>query len=89
MNNASTSPAGALRNAAVYAERRPPEEVVGYLDRRFDHMIEIIHGRHGIAAQRLGDGCVPIFGPSISHGMDSHTVEAPRRAVPVTVFRLA
>ena len=60
-----------IRNFTKFAETRPPEEVVGYLNNLFDFMIDIINGNMGIINKFLGDGFMAVFGAPLSDGEDS------------------
>ncbi len=60
-----------IRGYTTYAEKREPEEVVEYLNRVYEIMIEIVNEHHGIVHQLLGDGMMAIFGAPLSHGNDA------------------
>jgi len=51
-----------IRNFTAFAEKRTPEEVVGYLNSVFEFMIESVNEHHGIVNKFLGDGFMAIFG---------------------------
>jgi adenylate cyclase len=59
-----------IRNFTTYAEKRTPEEVVSYLEKMFEFMIEIVNRNHGIINKFLGDGFMAVFGAPVSHGDD-------------------
>jgi class 3 adenylate cyclase len=51
-----------IRNFTPYAENNEPEEVVRYLNKLFDFMIDIVDKHNGIVNQFLGDGFMATFG---------------------------
>ncbi len=51
-----------IRGFTAFAEKRTPEEVVGYLNSVFEFMIESVNAHHGIVNKFLGDGFMAIFG---------------------------
>jgi adenylate cyclase len=51
-----------VRNFTAFAERRSPEEVVGFLNSLFDFMIQSVNAHHGIVNKFLGDGFMAVFG---------------------------
>jgi adenylate cyclase len=51
-----------IRNFTAFAEKRTPEEVVGYLNSVFEFMIESVNDHHGIVNKFLG----VVFGASRS-----------------------
>ncbi len=59
-----------IRGFTTYAENRPPEEVVAYLNTVFDFMIDAVNRHHGIVHRLLGDGFVALFGAPFSLGND-------------------
>jgi adenylate cyclase len=59
-----------IRNFTGFAEQRTPEEVVDYLDRLFEFMIEIVNRNQGIINKFLGDGFMAVFGAPLSTGRD-------------------
>ncbi len=60
-----------LRGFVSFAEQAAPEEVVAYLNRVFEFMIEAVNRHHGIIHQLLGDGFMALFGAPLSRGNDS------------------
>ncbi|MBT3267516.1 adenylate/guanylate cyclase domain-containing protein [Candidatus Poribacteria bacterium] len=70
-----------IRGYTAFAEKHSPEQVVAYLNRLFDYMIEIVHEHHGIIPQLLGDGFMAIFGAPISHGNDTQNATNAARAI--------
>jgi adenylate cyclase len=66
-----------IRNFTAFAEKRTPEEVVGYLNSVFEFMIESVNAHHGIVNKFLGDGFMAIFGaPLKDDDHCRHGVEA-------------
>ena len=66
-----------IRGFMTFSEQHAPEEVVDYLNRLFEFMINLVNRYHGIIHQLLGDGFMAIFGVPLSHGNDSqHAVKA-------------
>jgi adenylate cyclase len=70
-----------IRNFTKFAESRPPEEVVSYLNNLFDFMIDIINENRGIINKFLGDGFMAVFGAPISDGEDSRNAVNAARAI--------
>ncbi len=60
-----------IRGFTQFAERRPPEETVAFLNTIFELMIESVTKNHGIVHQLLGDGLMAIFGAPTSFENDS------------------
>ncbi len=66
-----------IRNFTAFAEKRTPEEVVGYLNSVFEFMIESVNDHHGIVNKFLGDGFMAIFGAPLADADHCrHGVEA-------------
>jgi adenylate cyclase len=66
-----------IRNFTAFAEKRTPEEVVGYLNSVFEFMIESVNAHQGIVNKFLGDGFMAIFGaPLRDEDHCRHGVEA-------------
>jgi len=66
-----------IRGFTTFAEKRPPEDVVDYLNAVFGFMIDCVTQHHGIVHRMLGDGFVALFGAPLSRGNDcQHAVEA-------------
>ena len=59
-----------IRDFTGFAEKRPPEEVVSYLESLFEFMIEIVNRHNGIINKFLGDGFMAVFGAPLSDGHD-------------------
>lgn len=59
-----------IRNFTAFAEKRPPEDVVAYLESLFEFMIEIVNRHHGVINKFLGDGFMAVFGAPLSDGSD-------------------
>lgn len=51
-----------IRNFTTLAEGHSAEEVVGFLNEYFEHMIDIIFRYHGTLDKFLGDGLMVLFG---------------------------
>ena len=60
-----------IRGFTQFAEKRPPEETVAYLNTMFEFMIDSVNRNRGIVHQLLGDGLMAIFGAPMSFGNDS------------------
>lgn len=60
-----------IRNFTSYSENKKPQEVVTYLNKMFDFMIDIINKNHGIINKFLGDGFMAVFGAPISDDKDT------------------
>ncbi len=66
-----------IRGFTTYAEKRPPGEVVSYLNALFGFMIESVNRHHGIVNKFLGDGFMAVFGAPLDDASDSrHAVDA-------------
>ena len=66
-----------IRGFTTYAEKRPPGEVVSYLNALFGFMIESVNQHHGIVNKFLGDGFMAVFGAPLDDASDSrHAVDA-------------
>ena len=66
-----------IRGFTTYAEKRPPAEVVSYLNTLFGFMIESVNQHHGIVNKFLGDGFMAVFGAPLDDSSDSqHAVDA-------------
>jgi adenylate cyclase len=66
-----------IRNFTAFAEKRSPEEVVGYLNSVFEFMIESVNAHQGIVNKFLGDGFMAIFGaPLRDDDHCRHAIEA-------------
>lgn len=66
-----------IRGFTTYAEKRPPAEVVSYLNTLFGFMIESVNKHHGIVNKFLGDGFMAVFGAPLDDARDSrHAVDA-------------
>lgn len=55
-----------IRGFTAFAEKRTPEEVVGYLNSLFEFMIESVNQHHGFVNKFLGDGFMAVFGAPIA-----------------------
>lgn len=66
-----------IRNFTTLAEGHSPEEVVGFLNEYFEHMIDIIFRNHGTLDKFLGDGLMVLFGaPLEDPQQEYHAVRA-------------
>lgn len=66
-----------IRNFTSYSENKKPQDVVDYLNKMFNFMIEIINKHHGIINKFLGDGFMAVFGAPIKSDNDTNNaVEA-------------
>ena len=66
-----------IRGFTAFAEKRTPEEVVGYLNSVFEFMIESVNAHQGIVNKFLGDGFMAIFGaPLRDDAHCRHAIEA-------------
>jgi adenylate cyclase len=57
-----------IRDFTAFAEKRSPEEVVGYLNTIFDAGVDAVAKHHGIVNKFLGDGFMAVFGAPIAEG---------------------
>jgi adenylate cyclase len=57
-----------IRDFTAFAEKRSPEEVVGYLNTIFDAAVAAVVEHHGIVNKFLGDGFMAVFGAPIAEG---------------------
>ena len=68
-----------IRDFTAFAEKRSPEEVVGYLNSVFEFMIESVNAHQGIVNKFLGDGFMAIFGAPLRDADHCrHGIEAGR-----------
>jgi adenylate cyclase len=51
-----------IRDFTTFAETKKPQEVIAYLNRLFDFMIEIVNLNHGVIIKFSGDGFMAVFG---------------------------
>ncbi|MEP7123165.1 MAG: adenylate/guanylate cyclase domain-containing protein [Byssovorax sp.] len=66
-----------IRDFTAFAEKRSPEEVVGYLNSVFEFMIASVNDHQGIVNKFLGDGFMAIFGaPLGDEDRCRHGIEA-------------
>jgi class 3 adenylate cyclase len=66
-----------IRGFTAFAEQHAPEQVVDYLSRLFEVMIDQVNRHHGIVHQLLGDGFMALFGAPVSYGNDcQHALDA-------------
>lgn len=70
-----------IRDFTTFSEKKPPEDIVDYLNRLFDFMIEIITRNNGIINKFLGDGFMAVFGAPFSDGRDSANALAAAREI--------
>ncbi|MDH3252748.1 MAG: adenylate/guanylate cyclase domain-containing protein [Ignavibacteria bacterium] len=60
-----------IRDFTPLVEKKPPEQIVAYLNALFSTIIEIINRNHGIINQFLGDGFMATFGAPVPVGNNS------------------
>jgi adenylate cyclase len=60
-----------IRGFTLFAENKKPEDIIGYQNRVFGFMIDIINKHHGIINQFMGDGFMATFGVPLSNGNDT------------------
>ncbi|WP_061248896.1 adenylate/guanylate cyclase domain-containing protein [Leptospira alstonii] len=67
-----------IRNFTRFSEKRPPGEVIDYLNYIFSHLIDIVNMHNGMINKFLGDGFMAVFGAPISDGSNDvkNAVEA-------------
>ena len=66
-----------IRDFSPYAEARPPDEVIRYLNAVFGRMIDAVNDHGGIVHKFMGDGFLAVFGAPIDDGDHCrHAVEA-------------
>ena len=66
-----------VRGFTAFSEGRTPEEVVGYLNKLFEHMIDSVNKHQGIVNKFLGDGFMAVFGaPLADPDFCRHAVES-------------
>jgi len=66
-----------IRNFTAFSEKRPPEQVVGYLNALFEPMVETVNRHQGIINKFLGDGFMAVFGAPIADAREcDHAVAA-------------
>jgi adenylate cyclase len=66
-----------IRDFSSYAAQARPEEVMAYLNRLFDFMIDTVNGQQGIVNKFLGDGFMAVFGaPVADDDQCTHAVDA-------------
>jgi len=52
-----------IRGFTPLAERLPPEEIIGFLNRYFSHLIQVIEAHRGIIVDFFGDAVLVFFDP--------------------------
>ena len=70
-----------IRGFTAFSSGRRPEEVVEYLNRLFDFMVEAVNRHNGIVNKFLGDGFMAVFGAPLSDGRDSQNAVAAAREI--------
>lgn len=60
-----------VRDFTTFSENRSPDEVVGFLNRLFEPLVDVISNHHGVINKFLGDGFMAVFGAPVSDGRDS------------------
>ncbi|MDT8913303.1 adenylate/guanylate cyclase domain-containing protein [Amycolatopsis sp. PS_44_ISF1] len=65
--------------STALAATRPPEEVVGLLNRFFSVVVDEVDGHHGLVNKFVGDAVLAVFGaPAAMDGHAAHALEAAR-----------
>ncbi len=68
-----------IRNFTSFSEGRQPEEVVRFLNRIFEPLIDCVNRHHGIINKFLGDGFMAVFGaPLVDSDAAGNAVRASR-----------
>ncbi len=70
-----------IRDFTARSARMKPEEVLTYLNRLFDFMIDSVNRHKGIVNKFLGDGFLAVFGAPVSDGRDSRNAVAAAREI--------
>lgn len=70
-----------VRGFTAFAEQHTPEEVVNFLNRLLEFMIEEVNAHHGMIHQLLGDGFMAVFGAPVSREDDVVNAVAAARAI--------
>ncbi|MCC6525806.1 MAG: adenylate/guanylate cyclase domain-containing protein [Polyangiaceae bacterium] len=70
-----------IRGFTRFSEKKPPEEVVAYLNRLFGFMIETVNRHNGLINKFLGDGFMALFGAPFSDGRDSQNATTAAREI--------
>lgn len=66
-----------IRAFTQFSEKRPPDEVVRFLNSLFAFMIDIVSQHNGIINKFLGDGFMAIFGAPLADGREcQHAIRA-------------
>lgn len=66
-----------IRDFTPFAENRPPDQVMTYLNTLFAEMIDVVNRHRGIVNKFLGDGFMAVFGAPLDDGDNCrHAVEA-------------
>jgi len=60
-----------VRDFTTFSETRSPDEVVGFLNKLFEPMVDVVSSHHGVINKFLGDGFMAVFGAPVSDGRDS------------------
>lgn len=60
-----------IRGFTKFSQHKTPEEIIGYQNKVFGFMIDIIIKHNGVINQFLGDGYMATFGVPLSKGNDS------------------
>jgi class 3 adenylate cyclase len=76
-----------LRSFTTFAERRPPDEVIGVLNRYFGEMSDAVLDNGGTLVAYLGDGLMAVFGAPIE--CEDHADRAVAAAREMRDVRLA
>lgn len=57
-----------IRNFTTFSESRTPDQVVTYLNKLFEFMVDTINAHNGIINKFLGDGFMAVFGAPLDDG---------------------
>jgi adenylate cyclase len=51
-----------IRGYTARSERMTPEQIIGFLNRYFEEVVALVHGRGGSVVSFMGDGIMAVFG---------------------------
>ncbi|MDX1747364.1 MAG: adenylate/guanylate cyclase domain-containing protein, partial [Halobacteriales archaeon] len=60
-----------IRDFTTFSETRTPDEVVEFLNRLFEPLVDVVSRHQGIINKFLGDGFMAVFGAPVSDGRDT------------------
>jgi adenylate cyclase len=78
-----------IRNFTSFAEARPADEVVRYLNTLWSFMVRAVNEHHGIVNKFLGDGFLAVFGAPLSTGIDCRNALAAAQRILSELTNLA